>query len=70
MNGDVLHLWVTSPPVDGAANKAVTRYLSSRIRVPDSQIVIVSGEASRTKRIRIPLPLDELMQRLTTSKET
>ena len=51
----VLHVWVTAPAVDGAANKALLKYLADELSVPVSRIVLVSGETSRSKRIRIPL---------------
>ena len=44
---------VTSPPVDGKANKAVTELLSKKLKVPKKNVQIVSGEKSRQKRIRI-----------------
>ncbi len=49
----VARIRVTSPPVDGKANKAVTELLSKQLDVPKKNIRIVSGEKSRNKRIRI-----------------
>ena len=51
--GDVIRIKVTSPPVDGKANKAVTALLSKKLNVPKRDIRIVSGEKSRNKKIRI-----------------
>jgi uncharacterized protein (TIGR00251 family) len=50
-----LHVWVTAPAVEGAANKAVIRYLADVLDLPASRISIVSGETARAKRIRVPL---------------
>lgn len=44
---------VSSPPVDGAANTEIVKLFAKALRVPRSSIAIVSGAASRTKRIRI-----------------
>lgn len=60
----VFHVWVTAPAVNGAANKALLKYLSDQLSVPVSQIVLISGETARTKRIRIPLATPELENRL------
>jgi uncharacterized protein len=46
-----LKLKLTSPPVDGAANKMCIQYLAKCLKVPKSSIEIVSGQKSRTKRL-------------------
>lgn len=46
-----LKIRLTSPPVDGAANKMCIQYLAKCLRVPKSSIEIVSGHKSRTKRL-------------------
>jgi uncharacterized protein (TIGR00251 family) len=48
-----LKLSVTAPPVEGKANRAVMKLLSRILGVAPSRIDIVSGESSRTKRVRI-----------------
>ena len=62
----VLHVRVTAPPVGGAANEAVLRLVSRALGVAPGKIAIVSGAASRTKRLAIE-GLDEaaLAHRLT-----
>ena len=50
-----LHIWVTAPAVEGAANKAVINYLAEALDLPPSRLVFVSGETSRAKRLRVPL---------------
>ncbi len=42
-----------SPPVDGAANDELIRFLSKLLAIPRSNIEIISGQASRTKRIQV-----------------
>lgn len=54
-NGDAapVRVWVTVPPEDGKANKAVIALLAKALGVPKSALAIERGEASRHKRIRI-----------------
>jgi uncharacterized protein (TIGR00251 family) len=44
---------LTAPPVDGAANEALVRFLADTFSVPKSQVEIVSGHTSRDKIVRI-----------------
>jgi uncharacterized protein (TIGR00251 family) len=44
---------LASPPVDGAANAELIKLFSKALRVPKSAVTIVSGETSRTKRLRV-----------------
>jgi uncharacterized protein (TIGR00251 family) len=53
-----LHVWVTAPAVEGAANKAVVKYLADVLDLPASRISFVSGETSRAKRLRVPVAED------------
>lgn len=48
-----LRLELHAAPTDGQANDACIRYLARELRVPQSSIVIVSGERSRRKLVRI-----------------
>ncbi len=48
-----LKIRLTAPPVDGAANEALIKYLADILGVAKYQVEIVSGQTSREKRIRI-----------------
>lgn len=48
-----LKIRLTSPPVEGAANKLCREFLADLLRVPKSAVEIISGETSRHKRVRI-----------------
>jgi uncharacterized protein (TIGR00251 family) len=48
-----LKIRLTSPPVDGAANKLCREFLSELLDVPKSAVEIIAGETSRHKRVRI-----------------
>lgn len=50
---NALKIRLTSPPVDGAANKLCREFLSGLFNVPKSAVEIISGETSRHKRVRI-----------------
>ena len=53
LQGDALKLRLTTPPVDGKANKAVIAYLSKFFHLPKSAFSIKSGQQSRTKTVAI-----------------
>lgn len=46
-----LKVRVTAAPEDGKANKALLKYLAKEWNVPVSALSIVSGDASRYKRV-------------------
>jgi len=48
-----LKLQLAAPPVDGAANEECRSFFSRLFKVPKSAVTILSGEASRHKRLRI-----------------
>src|SRR5229473_503995 len=49
----VLHLRLTAPPVEGAANAACRDFLAAWLGVKRSQVALVSGEKSREKRFEV-----------------
>jgi len=53
VQGDALKIRLTSPPVDGAANKLCREFLAELFHVPKSAVEIISGETSRHKRVKI-----------------
>jgi uncharacterized protein (TIGR00251 family) len=53
IQGDALKIRLTSPPVDGAANKLCREFLAELFHVPKSAVEIISGESSRHKRVKI-----------------
>jgi uncharacterized protein (TIGR00251 family) len=48
-----LRIRLAAPPVDGAANDELRRFLSKSFNVPKSAVQLISGRGSRTKQIRI-----------------
>ncbi len=53
MEGGGIKIRLNAPPVDGAANEALIKFLADLMNVPKSQVEIVSGHASKNKIIRI-----------------
>lgn len=51
-----LKIRVKAPPVDGAANKQLVKFLAKQFGVAKSDVIIESGETSRRKRVRIRKP--------------
>ncbi len=51
LHGDALKIRLKAPPVDGAANKMCISFLAKCVGVPKSTVEVLSGHASRTKRI-------------------
>lgn len=52
---------LTAPPVEGAANKLLLRFVSRQLGVRPADVAIASGEKSREKVLRIEaLSQDEL----------
>jgi hypothetical protein len=55
-HGDRLKIRLTAPPVDGKANNHLIRLLAKHFGVPARQVLLLSGESSRAKRVRIQRP--------------
>lgn len=53
LHGDALKLRLTTPPVEGRANKAVIAFLAKQLHLPKSAINIKSGLQNRTKQVII-----------------
>lgn len=52
-NGNLLEVWVTVPPLGGAANKAVMKAVADELDVPVSAVTLRSGPRSRTKTVEV-----------------
>jgi len=51
--GNTIKICVTASPVQGAANKALLKFLARQLGVKSYDIEILAGHTSRTKRIRV-----------------
>ena len=52
-HGDALKVKLTSPPVEGKANKELIDLLSKELKVPKKAITITSGKSSKNKIVKI-----------------
>ena len=52
-HGDRVKIRLAAPPVDGAANDELVRFVAEAFGVPKRNVEIVSGATSRQKRVRI-----------------
>jgi uncharacterized protein (TIGR00251 family) len=59
-----LEIHVAAAPADGAANEAVIALLAKALGVSRSELSILSGAASRHKRVSIPCDESETRRRL------
>jgi uncharacterized protein len=66
--GGGLKIRLTAPPVDGAANEALIKFLSGELGVARSRVEIVSGQTSRDKVIRVEGLSSEDVDRLLNIK--
>lgn len=53
LQGDELKVRLTSPPVEGAANRLCCEYLAKLLGVARGRVAIVTGERSRHKRLLV-----------------
>ncbi len=51
--GGAVKVRVTSPPVDGAANAEVIKLFAKALGIAKSDLKIVAGETSKSKRLRL-----------------
>jgi uncharacterized protein (TIGR00251 family) len=59
-----LRVRVAAPPVEGAANEELTRFLARALGLPASAVEIVSGRASKSKLVRARGATAEQIKRL------
>lgn len=52
-HGDAVKVRVAAPPVDGAANDALVRFLAAGLKVPAARVSIVAGAGGRRKSVKV-----------------
>jgi uncharacterized protein len=53
IHGNALKIRVAAPPVDGAANDELIRFLAQTLSLPLAAVCIESGTGGRHKRVRL-----------------
>jgi hypothetical protein len=65
LQGESLKVRLTSPPVEGAANKLCREFFAKLLGIAKSRVTLVAGEKSRHKRLLIEgVSLDEARKKL------
>ncbi|HEX6560357.1 MAG TPA: DUF167 domain-containing protein [Longimicrobiales bacterium] len=52
-HGDAVKVRLAAPPVEGAANEELCRFMAKTVGVAASRVTIVAGETSRNKALEI-----------------
>ena len=66
-HGEALKIRISAPPVAGAANKHLLKFLAKKLQIAKSQMSIAAGATSRAKSIAIEgISAREVRQRLST----
>lgn len=52
-HGDALKVRLAAPPVDGAANEALVRFLAQALNLPRAAVTLVGGLSSRSKAVQV-----------------
>lgn len=65
IHGEALKIRIAAPPVGGAANRELLRFLADELSLPTGAVHLESGEGSRRKRVRLEgTTADHVMMRL------
>lgn len=63
-----LKVRVAAPPVEGAANEELVRFLARALGLPASSVEVTAGHASRSKLVRARGATPEQVRRLAEGK--
>lgn len=69
LGGGALKIRLTAPPVDGAANEALIRFLADTFSVSKARVEIVSGHTARDKIVRVEGLTNDEAERLLKIKQ-
>jgi uncharacterized protein len=61
--GDVINIKLRAPAVEGKANTAMRYFLAEKLNIPQRAIMLVHGQRSRDKLIRIDGLSEETIRR-------
>ncbi len=64
-HGDAIKIRIKAPPVEGAANRELLRFLAQRLHVSPSAVQLLSGAGGRRKRVCVAgLTSDQIERQL------
>ena len=65
LQGGRLKIKVTSPPVEGMANRKLCEFLADLMGIGKQRVQVIAGQAARIKRVKISdVSLDEVKRKL------
>ena len=64
LQGERVKVQITAPPVDGAANDELVKFLSNLFAVSRADVRILGGETSRSKLVEIEGVSEDAVRRL------
>jgi uncharacterized protein (TIGR00251 family) len=68
VRGDAVEIALAAPPVDGAANTELIRFVAALLGIPKRSVTLVRGETSREKLLAVTgLSLADVESRLRSS---
>jgi uncharacterized protein (TIGR00251 family) len=71
LHGDEIRMRIAAPPVDGAANEALVRFLAERLGVARSAVRVTSGAGSKSKTVIVSgVSRDQAAQQLGLEQPT
>jgi uncharacterized protein len=59
-----LKIRIAAPPVEGAANQELLKFLARRFAAPRASVTLIAGASSKNKIIRIANPTDAMRKEL------
>jgi len=66
IQGERLKIKVTSPPIEGMANKKLCEFLADLLGIGKQRVQVVAGQTGRIKRVKISdVSTDEVRRNLT-----
>ncbi|HTR20188.1 MAG TPA: DUF167 domain-containing protein [Gemmatimonadales bacterium] len=68
-HGDAIRIRLAAPPVDGAANAELVRFLAERLGVPRAAVTIRTGTTGRRKTVAIAGVTGEKAERVLLETE-
>lgn len=63
-HGERLKIKLAAPPLEGRANRLLTKFLAAWLGISPKDVELVSGAGGRAKSLRLAMPAAEVLRRL------